>query len=347
MQRFYCNCGQEVYFADTHCVACGKELGFDPSKRHLYCGRRDGHVFVAELPNGSEKRFKVCDNHHEPVRCNWLLAEDDPHHQCISCRTTNIIPDQYQPKNPQRWRRLEEAKRRLFDTLISLGLDVRGAPDRVNGLRFDFLEDQRSNPYVDIEFVLTGHSHGLITLNAAEADEGFLHTMKEQMNEPYRSLLGHFRHEVGHYYWERLLRSESLVQFRRVFGDERFDYGQALRSYYQYGPQRNWEVSFISAYASSHPFEDWAETWAHYLHITDTLETARVYGLSNYVQSRHDFDLWVNEWLKVVKVMNALNRSMGLADPYPFVLSPIVMSKLRFIDELVDSQARHNDKSSR
>ena len=337
MKRFFCDCGQELYFSNTHCEKCGCDVGFDPHARQLYCGVREGGVFTVKSPQAAGQRFKVCEHHQEPVQCNWLLPLGDAHDQCLSCRTTQVIPDLSRKKNPLRWRRLEQAKRYLFYTLMKLSLDVSGrAVYPQDGLAFQFLEDQRTNPNVSIEHVLTGHNQGLITLNAAEADEGFLHAMKEMMNEPYRTLLGHFRHEVGHYYWMRLLHGETLDEFRRVFGDERYDYQQALTNYYQYGAARNWQVSFISAYASCHPFEDWAETWAHYLHITDTLETAYAYGVSDYQPRENDFDLWIAEWSKVAQVMNALNRSMGLADAYPFVLSPLVVNKLRFIDRLIE-----------
>lgn len=337
MKRFYCQCGHEVYFNNQFCEACGRHLAFDPDSLTMLCGQRRGAEFIYQTAQGDYKTRRLCEHHHEPVQCNWLLDEHDPNPQCVSCRTSQTIPDLSQSKNPLRWQRLEAAKRHLFYTLISLGLDIRGREARENGLAFQFLEDQRTNPNVAVEHVLTGHHNGLITLNAAEADEGFLHTMKEAMNENYRTLLGHFRHEVGHYYWMQLLEGDRLTQFRRVFGDERFDYQQALSTYYQYGPHRDWQVSFISAYATSHPLEDWAETWAHYLHITDTLETAHAYGLNDYEPSANDFDTWMTHWAKITQLMNALNRSMGLADAYPFVLSPIVMNKLRFIDQLVES----------
>lgn len=335
MKRFFCECGQEVYFDNTHCEKCGKDLAFDPTSLTLLGGERRDNLFIFKASNGVETLYKTCAHIEEPLKCNWLIPHDDPNSQCISCRTTRTIPDLSRVKNPQRWQRLEQAKRRLFYTLLNLGLDVKGAEELKNGLAFQFLEDQRTNPEVNIEHVLTGHHEGVITLNAAEADEGFLHTMKEAMNEPYRTLLGHFRHEIGHYYWMHLLEGDKLSEFRRVFGDERFDYPRALTNYYQFGPARHWEVSFISGYATSHPFEDWAETWAHYMHITDTLETARAYGLTEYTPGVDDFDNWIAQWTRVTQVMNALNRSMGLADAYPFILTPIVLTKLRFIDRLI------------
>src|SRR6202011_5238904 len=35
----------------------------------------------------------------------------------------------------------------------------------------------------------------------------------------------------------------------------------------------------VTPYASAHPWEDFAETWAHYFHMVDTLETATAFGL--------------------------------------------------------------------
>jgi hypothetical protein len=89
-------------------------------------------------------------------------------------------------------------------------------------------------------------------------------------------LLGHFRHEVGHYFWDRLVATDphQLEEFRVLFGDDRQDYGEALKRHYDEGAPANWQDTYISMYATMHPWEDFAETWAHYLHIVDTLETA-------------------------------------------------------------------------
>ena len=57
------------------------------------------------------------------------------------------------------------------------------------------------------------------------------------------------------------------------------DYAAALSSHYQIGAPAGWEEDFITAYAASHPWEDWAETWAHYLQILDGLETCEGLGI--------------------------------------------------------------------
>lgn len=229
------------------------------------------------------------------------------------------------------------AKRQLFTTLLNLHLPIENYHQKTNGLAFDFLEDKRSNPAVEIEHVLSGHCDGVITLNAMEADEGFLHAMKEEMGEHYRTLLGHFRHEIGHYYWNIVIQNrKQLNAFRELFGDETRDYAEALEQYYQQEPPKFRSHLYITEYASSHPYEDWAETWAHYLHIVDTLETAVSYGISSYEPKTNDFEDWYSEWARVAQTMNALNRSMGLNDAYPFILTDVVRNKLQFIDRLID-----------
>lgn len=345
MKRYYCQCKQEIFFNNAFCEKCGRDLIFDPKAQTMWSGVLTDHGFVAHtnMSVAGDKPFvlKPCSNRHSSILCNWSVSSEDDT-QCISCKTTRIIPDQSITKNNQRWLTLERAKRQLISSLISLNLPIENYHQKTGDLAFDFLEDQRSNPNVALEHVLTGHSSGTITLNAAEADEGFLHTMKEEMGEPYRTILGHFRHEVGHYYWAILLQDESqLKAFRELFGDERQDYQKALERYYQQEKPKFKSSQFITHYASSHPHEDWAETWAHYLHIVDTLETAVSYGLSSYEPKINDFNSWFSEWARVAQIMNALNRSMGLNDAYPFVLTEIVRSKLAFIDSLIDGFASY------
>jgi hypothetical protein len=215
-----------------------------------------------------------------------------------------------------------------------------------DGLAFDFLAD---GP----EPVFTGHDNGLITINLAEADDAERERRRHQMGEPYRTLLGHFRHEIAHYYWTRLVEnSPSLEQFRDLFGDEQRDYGGALQNYYSWGAPADWPERFVSAYASSHPWEDFAETWAHYFHMVDTLETANAFGLivkpkvSQSVAARLDFnplgsdmDRLIEAWLPLTFAVNSINRSMGLHDLYPFVLSPPAIAKLAFVHERIRAQA--------
>jgi hypothetical protein len=243
------------------------------------------------------------------------------------------------------------AKRRLVSQLLSLGLPVKSKlnEDRERGVMFDFLRSPPGGPPV-----MTGHANGLITLNVEEADDAKRERIRLSMREPYRTLLGHFRHEIGHYYWDRLVRDSGWVgPFRSLFGDDRQDYSAALRANYENGPPSDWTRRYISAYASSHPWEDWAETWAHYLHVVDSLGTALGFGLDADDLEAHavpftradlhapddrDADSFLNlmnGWIEMTMVLNELARSMGLPDFYPFVMSRSVVSKLQFVHLVV------------
>jgi hypothetical protein len=217
-----------------------------------------------------------------------------------------------------------------------------------DGLAFEFLADP---PVEGAGPVLTGHANGVITINVVEADDAERERRRLELHEPYRTLLGHFRHESGHYYWDRLIRdSVHLDGFRERFGDEREDYAAALRRHHDTGPELEWQTRCVTAYASVHPWEDWAETWAHYLHMTDTLETASDCGLalrprrSTQPASRPQFSLGeankvpfeqiIADWLAVTHVLNNLSRGLGQRDAYPFVLSEPAIEKLRFVHRL-------------
>jgi hypothetical protein len=327
MKRFRCQCGHEVTYESLVCQACGRDLAFSPSQQKML-----------SLASFKQAPSPYCAHRFHAVGCNWLV--EDGQSQCVACRSTRQIPAQYIDRNSLRWAKLEVAKRRMFFNLLTMGLPLASWITRAfQPLRFDFLEDRRSNPDVDLDCVLTGHFQGLVTINAAEADEGYLHDMKEKMGEGYRTLLGHFRHEVGHFVWDQLFVTDEEKQVcRRYFGDERIDYTQALAQYYERGARRHWQSSYISQYATAHPFEDWAETWAHFLHITDTLETAYAFGITPHPPSLKDDDDWYTQWQKVTHLLNSLNRSMGLSDGYPFMLQPAVVRKLKFIHYWVEKK---------
>lgn len=328
MKRFSCDCGQEIYFDNLFCGACGSPLGFDPVSQTLISL---GH----ETTTPNSQKFRFCEHRDHALQCNWLIPIESPDKQCLSCATTRQIPILDNPDNWRRWHTLEAAKRRLFYGLLVQKLPIGSAHQLP--LVFDFLEDQRSNPAVSLEHVLSGHSQGVITLNAAEADGSYREAAREAMNEPYRTLLGHFRHESGHYYWDLLIKdSQHYPGFQQYFGDESRDYNHCLQTYYLAGAPDNWQQDFISAYASAHPLEDWAETWAHYLLMIETLETALSYGVIDRIDGDRDFDKWFEEWLQLVRVLNALNRSTGQPDAYPFVVSESVQQKLKFIHAVVN-----------
>lgn len=350
MKLFECQvCGQPIYFENTRCERCGHRLGYLPTLTRLSALRPEGETWEALAAPGVPQRF--CANAAFDA-CNWLVPVAEQADYCLACRHNRTIPNLSDPQNLTRWRKIEVAKRRLFYTLLRLGLplvDRRRDPER--GLAFDFLVD-RGDAEDRGDAVMTGHASGLITINAAEADEAERERRRTAMDEPYRTLLGHFRHEVGHHYWDLLVADTPQIEpCRALFGDERQDYGAALERHYRDGPPADWQDGFISSYATAHPWEDFAETWAHYLHIVDTLETAMSFGLSvkpriaagEWLTGAIDFDPYgvvriddlIRAWLPLSAAVNSLNRSMGQPDLYPFVLAPTVVGKLGFIHDLV------------
>lgn len=349
-----CRCGQSVFFRNSQCLACQSALGYWPASNRvasLMPGPGAGlWLLDGEVRCGPLRR---CANLDTPAACNWLLAADEPHSLCLACRLNRTIPDLSVNENHLRWRKLETAKRRLVAQLMHLGLPIEPKQeDDGPGLAFDFIG-------VDLEgnAPTTGHANGLITLDVREADDDWRERVRVQLHEPYRTLLGHLRHEVGHYYWDRLIAgSDWLGGFRELFGDERESYSEALERHYQQGAPSDWAAAHVSAYATMHPWEDWAETWAHYLHITDAVDTALALGMnakaleldypafSSEALYRADepgapaFLALINAWLELSAMLNELSRSMGQPDFYPFVLPAAVVAKLHFIHLCVTSE---------
>ena len=318
------------------------------------CSTGGGEPVAFSLRGAEGKVFRLCRNYRGENVCNSAVAAADPDPLCRSCRLTRVIPDLSQPGRREAWYRLEAAKRRLIYTLLGLGLPVASkTEDPDNGLVFEFLADSP-----DGAVVFTGHKDGVITVNVAEADDAEREKRRLQMGEPYRTLLGHFRHEIGHYYWDRLIKdSPHLPAFRQLFGDEREDYAKALERHYQQATPRDWQARFVSLYASMHAWEDWAETWAHYLHMTDALETAASCGMSLKPRRTDEpvlspgsgrpesFDQMIQRWFSLTYVLNNLNRGMGMPDAYPFVLSAPAIEKLRFVHHVITSGTLVNIKS--
>ncbi len=348
MRNFQCVCGQVLFFENTICTACQRRLGYDPLRAELLAldpvfdeyGQPTHWWRSADFGI----QYHLCLNDIEFHVCNWLVTNPENSY-CSACELNHIIPkveSSYRAlQRRQWWASMEQAKRRLLYTLMAMGLPVVGkAESHVEGLAFAFLEDQRSNPRVHEKHVLTGHLSGLITVNLAEADHVEREIARQGLGESYRTLLGHFRHESGHYYYDQLIVTDGLrEEFRCLFGDERKDYESALADYYAHKDHMVRQPDMVSAYAQVHPLEDWAECWAHYLHMMDTLETASDYGLvaSGIIdlRKRPDIEWCLREWSRVSVALNALNRSMGLEDAYPFVLSSQTLTKLRFVHRLI------------
>jgi hypothetical protein len=352
MRTFHCDfCGHPIFFENFQCLQCGSALAFLPHRLAL-CAVEP----APDKPNLWRRRkrlvpghrlWRLCLNHDQYQACNFAVPEQDPNALCVSCRQTRVLPDLSMPDNIDRWYRIETAKRRLFYTLAKLGLlDVEPPNGEIDGPIFEFLADTPGQP------VKTGHAHGVITLNIAEADDAERVRRRIELHEPYRTLLGHLRHESGHFYWDRLVAGGGRTErFRAMFGDESRDYCEALQQYYGAGGGAitGWESRHVSAYATSHPWEDWAETWAHYLHMVDLLETAASYNtkialpgddepdevINPFDTGVGDFDALVEAWVPVTLLVNSLNRSLGQDDAYPFALSKAALEKLRFVHDLI------------
>jgi hypothetical protein len=348
MKLFECqNCGQPLYFENTSCESCGLRLGYLPDQQVVTALREvDGLWRSLAVP---APLYRFCANARYDV-CNWLVGSDHPEMFCAACRHNRTVPHLADPENRLHWRKIELAKHRLFYTLLKLRLPLTTRIEDANGLAFDFLSPPADGS-AETRPVVTGHAGGLITLNVAEADDPERERQRKSLAEPYRTLLGHFRHEIAHYYWDHLVaNSPALDEFRQLFGDEREDYQAALQRYYAMGPASDWSERFVTAYASAHAWEDFAETWAHYFHMVDTLETAAAFGLRLRPQVAKgagldvviDFDPHIAEmdriidtWLPLTFAVNSINRSMGQPDLYPFVLPPPVIWKLAFVHERI------------
>ncbi|MGO9356251.1 MAG: putative zinc-binding metallopeptidase [Xanthobacteraceae bacterium] len=351
MRLFKCAvCAQLLYFENTRCEKCGHVLGYEPDQNRLLPLKPEGTQWRSA--SGQEAPYKFCINNSHGV-CNWLIAADSADGFCVACRHNGMIPDLSQSRNVVNWQKIEAAKHRLFYTLLRLKLPLRTRDRDPQGLLFNFLADP---PFDSGKRVMTGHDSGLITLSISEAEDSERERRRSIMGEPYRTLLGHFRHEVGHYFWDRLVRDRNdQASFRNVFGDETVDYQRGLDNYYRWGAPGDWQNNYVSAYATSHPWEDFAETWAHYLHILDTMEMARAFNLhvaprlddTGALEALIDFDPYqledfaaiVDNWLPISFAMNNLNRCMGQPDLYPFVLSPAVIDKLSFVHRLVGTRS--------
>ena len=317
MKAFRCRvCDNALHFENSVCVSCGTALGFSRAERAIVPVYGDGrYVDAAGLV------WHVCVNL-DLSGCTWLAPLEGG--QCSACDLTRTRPADDDLIGLENLPEAERAKRHLVFELDGLGF-------RVDGLVFDLLSSVAEN-------VVIGHVDGVITIDLAESDAAHREKVRSKLAEPYRTMLGHFRHEVGHYFEWQLVRGDDLVdRCRELFGDESADYQEALDRHYAEGAPEGWEASYISTYATMHPFEDFAETWAHYLHICDTVETASEYGLTAGapVSELSSFrDVVTSVWVPLTVALNMINRSMGKDDLYPFVIPAPVLDKLEFVASL-------------
>jgi hypothetical protein len=322
VRAFECEvCGAELFFENSVCVTCGSAVGYS----------RQQHTMVTV-----DADHPICSNLNR-CGCSWIADPGSTLGLCFSCSLTRTRPADSDTVGLTQYWVAEAAKRRLIFGLDELELPIK-ISDGSSGLAFDLLSSAHGK-------IITGYQNGIITLDLAESNDAHREALRESMDEPYRTVLGHFRHEIGHYYCEVLaLTDDRRDEFRALFGDETTSYEQALQRHYSTGSGQDWQDRFISAYATMHPLEDFAEVFGHFLHIADTLQTAEEFGLISDepagVLEAPMAEIPIPEivaqtWLPLTKGLNQINRSMGKPDLYPFVLAQSVIAKLQFVADLV------------
>ena len=343
MKVFECgHCNHALFFESNECQNCGHCCGYRDNDRKMLTF----DTLKSTMISDREKiEYKYCKNKNHGV-CNWLLEKGDAHDFCRACQLNRTIPNLSDKENFPKWQNLEIAKHRLIYQLQKIGLDLPSKVDNKEGLCFDFIAKKNNSQ------IMTGHANGVITILLREADSVSREQIRKELQEPFRTLIGHLRHEVGHYFWDRLISNnqEVLSAFRAHFGNEEANYSDSLQAYYKQGAPNDWQDAFISKYATSHPWEDWAETWAHYLHIMDMEETAHFFrlgvnpiGISKSMKTKvtrdpyiiKDFQTIVDTCVPLTFAVNNINRAMGIPDVYPFVITPKVVKKMTFIHELL------------
>jgi hypothetical protein len=326
VKSFRCRlCDNSLHFENSVCVSCGSALAFSRAERAIVPVNDDG-TYV----DNTGLVWHVCANLNLSG-CTWLAPVEGG--QCSSCDLTRTRPSDDDLVGLVNFPAAEAAKRHLLVELDTLGFEVVGKDvDPDDGIAFDLLSSVEKN-------VTIGHKAGVITIDLAESDDAYREKVRARLAEPYRTMLGHFRHEFGHYAeWQLVRGSERIERCKELFGDESVDYGESLKRHYAEGPPDNWARSFISTYATMHPFEDFAETWSHYLHICDSIETAREYGLVTIggLEAFSSFrDVVSGVWIPLSIALNQMNRSMGKDDVYPFVIPAPVRDKLEFVASLL------------
>ncbi len=341
MIHFTCTCGNALFFENTLCLQCNSQVGYDLG---------DNTMKPVASP------YVQCRNGTEFGVCNWLVQAGGPEY-CTACALNHMVPDLSVAGNKDSWHKMENAKHRAIYTLARMGLTPWDKKTRPDGLTFDFL-----TPIPNL-CVMTGHDEGVITLNLNEADDLYRERQRHNLGEPYRTLVGHFRHELGHYYWDRFFAQSQendplLMEYRALFGDEREDYSAALAKYYANGPVPTWSTTHITCYATAHPWEDWAETWAQYLHIVDGVETAGSFGwagksvpipftpfkaqevLADTPGADASFLITLNDWARLSPALNEMASSLGHTTMYPFIFSVKTAQKILFIHKAVGFAAQ-------
>lgn len=335
------SCGFVARFEALECVRCGTALAYHLPTLAMGLAVPGGTVIAGQ-------RWRTCANR-GTWRCTWLVAEETGGAECVACRLVRRRPDPEDVLAVGTLAQTAQAERRLVVQLVELGLPTVPHHERAGGLGFDLLSARPAG-----EPVVIGHANGIITIDLTESLDAHREMLRATLGEPYRTMLGHFRHEIGHYYQGILVDGGPFqAECRALFGDETASYAEALERHYALGAPTGWVASYISEYATMHPWEDFAETFAHYLHITDTLGTASAAGLvlrAEHLEGLLDHDVVprasyadatmseiLDDWNWLSLMLNRVNRAMGKEDLYPFAIVGAVARKLDLVHRLVQA----------
>jgi hypothetical protein len=352
MRTFSCSCGNLLFFDNSICMCCKREVGWCPQCRHItdVTTGNDGAFICPRC----ETTLVKCANYASSNVCNRFVirrvgegsqGQTSAGIFCDCCRFNRIIPDLKIKGNREKWYRLEAAKRRTLYDLDLLGLPFGDSRDNITpALVFEFkgdpILDKNYRGVVGGQKVYTGHDNGVITINIQEADDIEREKLRVNMHEAQRSLLGHFRHEFGHYIWDVMIKGKMENSFIAMFGDHNNPaYEVALQDYYKNGPKPDWLLNYVSAYATMHPWEDFAETFAVYLDMASSLDTACHQQLIPSVDPK-DPDAMVDAYKKLGIALNEMNRTIGMLDFLPELFAKPIRDKLRFIHGLTRNSSR-------
>ncbi len=350
MKAFFCSCGNKLYFENSLCLNCRREAGWCPVCKGIHAIESDGDGNYQCTNPECKAALRKCYNYATYNICNRMVEnkgqQKDSQNLCDYCKLTDTIPDLSVDNNIEKWYQLEVAKRRLLYLLDTIGLPYGSKQDQFElPLSFDFKQDVEPTSFmgwVSIgkgEKVYTGHANGKITINVKEADPVEREKLRVEMGETQRTLIGHFRHEIGHYYWQLLVQGKDEEGYKKVFGDhENPTYSDAMDYYYKNGPKENWSKSYISAYATMHPWEDFAETWGTYLDmiaVLDTADNTELLQQPGEDLENAQLDEMLSRYTDLSMKVNEVNRALGLPDVLPETFPEPVKIKLRYIHQLV------------
>lgn len=347
MKNFFCNCGAVVFFENNQCLSCGSELGWCPACESIGAIHKDanGQYYCSHASCGAP--LSKCHNYAVEHVCNRCTLTEkvtgETENLCDYCRFNETIPDLSVEGNREKWQRIEVAKRRLLYTLDTLNIPYGSSKEGFEvPLSFDFKGDSSKKSFLWFnmskhEQVFTGHADGKVTINIREADDIEREKARISFGEAHRTVIGHFRHEMGHYFWDLLVKGKCEQEYVAIFADHKNpDYSTALEHYYEHGPKAGWQSHYISAYATMHSWEDFAESFAAYLDMVSVVDTAfHAFSLNSLNPITASFKDIAKEYAQLGLFMNEMNRAVGLIDLVPEVHTQAILRKIEFIHDLL------------